>query len=156
MVSPETALDILPVTSVVSENAYVVVYLTRLVFAPLNWSVIHTSISTPTGPAYSIIILSPAAMVYGVVSVNVYSANEVPKVVEFIVSLKVATIASSDLLLTFAVTLPDGVPRFRNLTFQVFSDFPIRRDVAVLASSPYLTLPPEFNVAYPFPGIVTL
>ena len=55
-------------------------------------------------------------MVYGVVSVNVYSVNEVPKVVEFIVSLNVATIASSDLLLTFAVTLPDGVPRFRNLS----------------------------------------
>ena len=79
-----------------------------------------------------------------------------PKVVEFIVSLIVATIVSSDLLLSFAVTLSDGVPRFRNLTFQVFNDFPIRRDDVVLASSPYLTLPPEFIAPYPFPGIATL
>ena len=64
-------------------------------------------------------------MVYGVVRVNVYSANAVPRVAELTVSLKVATIESSDLLLTFAVMLPDGEFRLRNLTFHVFNDFPI-------------------------------
>ena len=78
----------------------------------------HSSISIAGGPPYSIIILSPAVIVCGVVRVKVYSTNVVPRVCEFIISLKLATIASSDLLLTFAVTFPEGVPRFRNLTLE--------------------------------------
>ena len=88
--------------------------------------------------------------------VKVYSANEVSKVAEFIVSLKVATTTSSDLLRTFAVTFPEGLVRFRNLTFQVFNDFPTKRDETVLTSSPYLILLPACNPANPSPGMGTL
>ena len=66
-----------------------------------------------------------------------YSANAVPTIVESIVSLNVATTESSDFLLIFAVTGPDGVPDFLNLIFQDFSDFPINADDAFKASSPY-------------------
>jgi hypothetical protein len=59
---------------------------------------------------------------------------------EFIVSLEVVTTALSDLLFTLAVMLPEGENRFRNLTFQIFSGLPTKKEVAVLASSPYLSL----------------
>ena len=69
---------------------------------------------------------------------NVYSAKLVPNAVESILSLNVATIASSDFLLIFAETIPDGIPDFLKRTFQDFIDFPIKIDDANCASSPYL------------------
>jgi hypothetical protein len=52
---------------------------------------------------------------------------------------------TSELVLTTAVMEPDGVPLLESLTFQDFNDFPTRRDEAVAACTPNLTLPPVLN-----------
>ena len=80
-----------------------------------------------------------------------------PMLVESIVSLNVATTESSDFLLIFAVTGPDGVPDFLNLIFQDFRDFPTNADDAFKASSPYRVVigASILKAAALLPGIAT-
>ena len=102
-------------------------------------------------------ILSPIFIVYGLVKVKVYSANEVPKVVESILSLNVAAIESPGFFLTLAIINPEGVPVFFKRTFQDLSRFPTMADEEFKASSPNLKEVPEPSPAPPglSPGIGT-
>lgn len=82
-------------------------YLVLRVLLPSIWSVVHTSISSLAGPLYSISILSPAPIVSALVRVNVRPVKDVGRLEASIVSLKVATMVSLELLAT-ARTVPEA------------------------------------------------
>ena len=86
---------------------------------------------------------------------KVYSAKEVPKVVESILSLNVATMPSSDFLLTLARTIPEGVPALLKRTFHDRRAFPMIAEEAFSASSPNLIEPPELMATALLPGLAT-
>jgi hypothetical protein len=96
-------------------------YLVLRVLLPSIWSVVHTSVSSLAGLLYSISILSLAPIVYALVRVNVCPVKDVGRLEASIVSLKVATMVSLELLAT-ARTVPEADPALLRRTVQLFRD----------------------------------
>jgi hypothetical protein len=78
--------------------------------------------------------------VYALVRVNVCAIKDVGRLEASIVSLKVATMVSLEVLTT-ARAAPEADPALLRRTVQLFRDFPTSTDDDVRASSPYLGLP---------------
>ena len=88
-------------------------------------------------------------MVLGVERLNLYTFEDARRVVEFMISLKVATTALVPSYIA-AVTLPESVPLLNKPTVQLVICFPIRDEEG---PNKTLYLPPVWRAVPAFPGI---